>query len=296
MTSKSYTLYNDVSRNDQNKIVEVTLVTGLWDLGRSELEGYWSRKYNDYLTQFIKLLDIDNNMIIFGDSNLESIVWEKRRPNNTQFILRNLDWFKKNDYYDKIQKIRQNPIWQNQVEWLAGSPQARLDMYNPIVMSKMFLLNDARIYDKFNSDYMFWIDAGITFTVSMEYFLSKNILKKLPKYISKFLFIIFPYETISEIHGFTYNKICEYASCDVKYVARGGFFGGPKQSIQSINSIYYHMLINTLENYCMGTEESIFTIILYKYHDMVCSSQITNNGLIYKFFDDLKNDTIKIKN
>ena len=43
-------------------------------------------------------------------------------------------------------------------------------MYNPLVMSKVFLLNDAKIMDNFNSDYMFWIDAGLTNTVHSGYF------------------------------------------------------------------------------------------------------------------------------
>ena len=38
-------------------------------------------------------------------------------------------------------------------------------MYNPLVMSKVFLLNDAKIMDKFNSENLFWIDAGISNTV-----------------------------------------------------------------------------------------------------------------------------------
>jgi hypothetical protein len=37
-------------------------------------------------------------------------------------------------------------------------------------MSKVFLLNDARILDKFNSDYLFWIDAGISNTLHTGYF------------------------------------------------------------------------------------------------------------------------------
>ena len=48
--------------------------------------------------------------------------------------------------------IRNNPEWYNQAGWLSQSTQARLEMYNPLVMSKVFLLNDAKIMDPFNSD------------------------------------------------------------------------------------------------------------------------------------------------
>ena len=74
-------------------------------------------------------------------------------------IVRELGWFKDNNViYDNIQKIRINPEWYNQSGWLVDSTQAKLEMYNPIVMSKMFLLNDAKVMDTFDSEYMFWID------------------------------------------------------------------------------------------------------------------------------------------
>ncbi len=273
----------------------VTLVTGLWDIGRSNLETGWSRKYQDYLDNFSKLLDVTENMIIFGDKELEQFVSTKRNESNTQFIIRDTNWFKNNEYYDLIQKIRTDPAWYNQVGWLQGSTQARLDMYNPLVMSKMFILNDAQIFDKFNSDYLFWIDAGLTFTVHPGYFTHDKVLAKLPKYMPKFTFITFPYETTLEIHGFEFGKICEFANEKVNKVARGGFFGGPKNIISSLNSIYYGLLMDTLSSGYMGTEESLFSIMLYRYSETINYIEIEENGLLCRFFEDLKNDTIVVK-
>jgi len=179
---------------------------------------------------------------------------------------------------------------------LKDSTQAKLDMYNPLVMSKMFLLNDAQIMDKFNSEYMFWIDAGLCNTVHPGYFTHDKVISKLPKYISKFTFITFPYETTTEIHGFKYDRICDFANDNVNKVARGGFFGGRKETIRQLNSIYYNLLIDTLTNNLMGTEESIFTIILYRYPELVNYIEILSNGLLSKFFEDLKNNNVVVKN
>jgi FkbM family methyltransferase len=275
---------------------QVTLITGLWNIGRSDLSEGWSKQYQDYLDKFSQLLAVDTNMIIFGNEELKSFVMNRRNDKNTQFIVRDLNWFKNNDYYDKIQQIRENEQWYEQAHWLKNSPQAKLCHYNPIVMSKMFLLNDARILDKFNSDYMFWIDAGISFTVHPGYFTHDRVLLKLSKYIHKFTFFMFPYETNSEIHGFRYDKICTYAGDKhVNKVARGGFFGGPKGTITQINSIYYSLLIRTLTDGYMGTEESIFTIISYKYPDITNYIEIMGDGLLCKFFEDLKNDNVLVK-
>ena len=274
---------------------KVTIVTGLWDIGRDQLSNDWARSMDHYLTKFNELLKIDENMIIFGDENLQKFVSERRSNSNTQFILRNLDWFRNNDYYDLIQGIRTNENWLNKTGWIKDSTQAKLPYYNPLVMSKMFLLNDARIMDKFDTEYLFWLDAGITNTVHPGYFTHDKVLDNLHNYVDKFSFITFPYEGATEIHGFNLPELNKYANNDVKLVARGGFFGGPKNTIEEINGIYYGLLIDTLSNSLMGTEESIFSIITYKHSDKVSHFDIEYNGLIGKFFEDLKDGKLVSK-
>jgi hypothetical protein len=273
----------------------ITLVTGLWEIGRENLTEGWSRSFEHYLNKFEQLLNVDANIIIFGDKNLEKFVKDRRRDENTQFILRDIDWFKNSEFYDKIQSIRTNPDWYNLSGWLKDSTQAKLDMYNPLVMSKMFLLHDAKIFDKFNSEYMFWIDAGLTNTVHPGYFTHDKVLNKFSKYISKFSFVCFPYDAENEIHGFEFKKMNEIVGDKVKKVARGGFFGGPKETISNINSLYYSIMKTTLDEGYMGTEESIFSIMTYKHSDLINYFEIESNGLFGKFFEDLKNDNLKVK-
>jgi hypothetical protein len=274
----------------------ITLVTGLWDIGRDQLAEGWSRTYQHYLDKFESLLKLDINLIIFGDTDLQRFVEQRRDSHNTQFIVRTKDWFINNEFYQKIQKIRQDPSWYNQVGWLKDSTQAKLEMYNPLVMSKMFLLNDARILDKFNSDYMFWIDAGITNTIHPGYFTHDKVLDKLPKYVDRFHFVCFPYETTTEIHGFEINAMNNYTQSKTNRVARGGFFGGKKERINDMNSLYYMLLNDSLSKGFMGTEESIFTIMTYLYPQHINYSMIEGNGLMGKFFEDLKNDTLEVLN
>jgi hypothetical protein len=273
----------------------ITLVTGLWDIGRGDLQEGWSRSFQHYLDKFQQLLQIDVNMIIFGDEELEKFVSQVRNPENTQFVRRNLDWFKNNEFYDRIQDIRNNPNWYNQSGWLPNSTQAKLEMYNPLVMSKVYLLHDAKILDKFNSGYMFWIDAGLTNTVHPGYFTHDKILEKLPKLVKNFHFVSFPYDGKVEIHGFKYSNMCEFAGEEVDMVCRAGFFGGRKDTISEINSIYYSLMDETLSKGLMGTEESLFTIMTYKNSDIITYSEIDGNGLMGKFFEDLKNDRVEIK-
>jgi hypothetical protein len=273
----------------------ITLVTGIWDIGRGELTEGWSRSYQHYLDKFEQLLKVEENLIIFGDEELKDFVFKRREQSNTQFITRPLSWFRNSDYFNKIQQIRNSDNWKNMAGWLSESTQARLENYNPLVMSKVFLLHDAKIMDQFNSEYMFWIDGGLTNTVHPGYFTHDKVLDKLSKYISKFSFICFPYDAENEIHGFEYNKLNSIAGNKVNKVARGGFFGGPTHTITDINGIYYNLLVSTLNEGYMGTEESIFSIMCYKHADLINYFEIESNGLIGKFFEDLKNDELKPK-
>jgi len=275
--------------------MSITLVTGLWNIKRDQLNQGWSRSFDHYLQKLEELLKVETNLIVFGEEEIREFVESRRSSENTQFIYRNMEWFKNTVPYDKIQEIRNNPNWYNQSGWLKDSTQGSLEMYNPLVMSKVFLLNDAKIMDKFNSTHLFWIDAGLTNTVHPGYFTHDKIQDKLPKIFNKFGFIAFPYEANSEIHGFSYPKINEYAKNDVKLVCRGGLFGGRKDAIGDINGLYYDLLHATINEGYMGTEESLFSILLYRHPDLIEYAEIEGNGLITKFCENLKNDTVNVK-
>ena len=271
----------------------VTIVTGIWDIKRDELTQGWSRNFQHYLNNLEKLLKTQDNMIIYIEEQYRNFVEERRENYNTQIIVRELEWFKNNgEMFDKIQKIRKDSNWYSQSGWLVDSTQAKLEMYNPLVMSKMFLLNDASIMDSFNSEYMVWVDGALTNTVHEGYFWKDNVISKFDKYLNKFSFVCFPYDGKVEIHGFKYEEMCKYSDGVVDKVARGGIFGGPKNLIHKINEIYHNLLNETLNNGLMGTEESLFTIMTYKYPEFIQYYEIEENGLLGMFFENLKNETL----
>jgi hypothetical protein len=272
----------------------ITLVTGIWDLNRSNAPEGWSRDFSHYETKFIELLQstLDTNLCIFIDKEHEELVWKYRKPENTKVYYHSKDNFSGTffPFYDKVQEIRNNEQWQNQVSWLKDSTQGSMEWYNPMVMSKMFLLHNTKIFNPFDSDYYFWIDGGITNTVHHGYFSHDKVLDILPDVSNEFLFVCFPYETTTEIHGFNIDAMKKIAKTDsVNRVARGGFFGGHKDTLSKVNDIYYSLLKDTLDQGYMGTEESIFTLMTYLYPNLCKFEMIESNGLINKFFEDLKN-------
>lgn len=282
-----------------------TLVTGIWDLGRGEIsdgglgEGVWKRGFDHYISKFKDLLSATKqyNLIIFIDPEIEHIVWEIRDRSNTAVYHQKKEDFGGNffPFFDKVQEIRTNDRWLNQNGWIKDSTQAQMPYYNPMVMSKMFLLHNARVYNPFRSEFMFWIDGGITNTVHPGYFSHDNIIEKIENIVSKFLFVCFPYDSTTDIHGFYLDEMNRFAKSDhVNRVARGGFFGGHIDYIAKANETYYGLLDQTLKSNCMGTEESIFTLMTYLDTDFEFES-INYDGLISTFFENIKNGKTKLQ-
>ena len=192
-------------------------------------------------------------------------------------------------FWDKTQEIRTSDEWVKQAGWLEDSPQYKLEYYNPIVQSKMFMLNDASIFNPFDTEYFYWLDAGITNTVPDGHLRDEPVLDKLHEYTTEdeFMFVSFPYHANNEIHGFEYPTINCYANDDVKYVCRGGLFGGHKKVMSKANAEYYSLLSTTLGDGYMGTEESIFSIMAHLNPYTYRRFDIEENGLIVKLTQDI---------
>jgi hypothetical protein len=289
-------VYLTQTENDNSKIIKnskTTIVTGLWDLGRGKISDSFKRGYDNYLEKFSQLLKSEVNMYIFCDPSDEEFIWKHRSRENTVINKMSLnqlrEWF---NFTNLTDEIRQKEEWLSQASWLRESPQATLEGYNPLVMSKMFMLNNVTIWNPFNSEYFFWIDAGITNTAHYGYFTHDKVFDKLPDFIDKnnnFVFLTYPYEGGGEIHGFERTSLARYCNTDyVKFVCRGGFFGGKKERINEINGIYYGYLSSSLNEGLMGTEESIFSIVLYNHPELVTQYNIKGDGLVWPFFEDLK--------
>jgi len=252
---------------------EITYATGLWNLDR---EG---RKFDEwYLPVFEQLLTVNISMFIFVPKELEQWVRERRKSHNTHIKVYELEDIRKfyDPHWENTQNIRQDPDWYNQAEWLKTSPQAVLEYYNPIVMSKLPMLHDVSLADPFNSRFFYWIDAGICKYVSVD-LLKSGILNRVG--YEAFTFLSYPHEIDDEIHGFEREAIADYCGVDfVRYVCRGGFFGGNKFLLSMINAEYYHLTEQTLRAGYMGTEESIFTILSYRFPELLGRFDLGGGG------------------
>jgi hypothetical protein len=295
-TSKTVTMNQHViDMTESRKFKQnFTIVSGLWNLSRN------GRDFDShYIPRFKEFLNIDAPMILFLPEELHDIVWEVRKRSNTFIKTFELSDIKSlySPHWDNTQKVRTNEKWLNitgEGGWLKGSPQATLEYYNPIVQSKMFMLHDAVAYSIFDTDYFYWLDAGITNTVPATHLVQDRALDNLVKYTDPFIFLSYPYEGAGEIHGFEQKAIDTYAKEPVKYVCRGGLFGGHKEQIKEANAVYYSLLHSTLSSGYMGTEESIFSIMAHLEPYNYRRFMLDGNGLIVKFTEALIKDSVEL--
>ena len=268
----------------------LTIVTALFDLGRAALPDGFRRDFSHYIECFEKFLIAtkDYPLVVYLESANEEVVWRHRDRNNTKVVIKTLDDLRAFPFHQQVQTIRGRPDWVGQSGWMADSPQAKLELYNPLVMSKQFLLNDATLFGYFDTKYFLWMDAGLSNTVNLQQYIDADFARRITPHMNKMLYLCFPYDGEVEVHGFTKGPMDKYAGEKTKYVARGGVFGGSKDIINRMNDKYYATLNDTLNAGYMGTEESIFTILSYKHKDMCNIRMIESNGLVYKFFEDLR--------
>jgi len=272
----------------------ITIVTGLWNLGRGEMKGWGKRDFEHYKNKFFEMLEVDAQMCVWISEDLVEDVKRIRGDKPTKIYIKNVEDFKTwNPFFETIQKIRKEDNWKNQVSWLAESPQAVLEYYNAMMFTKMFMLNDSAILNPFNSKYFFWIDGGITNTVHKGYFQYDKVFDNLENFVKsqddKFIQIAYPYTGADEVHGFERKAFAKYCQVDyVDLISRGGFFGGEKNLIHQINTLYYDIMKNTLEEGYMGADECLFTILAYTNKDIIYRFQVEGNGLVWPFFEKLK--------
>lgn len=272
---------------------KVTIITGLWDLGRGQLDGWAKRDFIEYKRRFFELLEADAQMAIWIPKELEQEVLDIRGDKPTKiFIKENKDFETWNPFFTEIQNIRTSVKWKSQAGWLENSPQAELKFYNAMMMCKMFMVNDTAIINPFDSEYFYWIDGGLTSTVDKGYFIKDRVLDNLENFTKstgKFTFIQYPYDSNTEIHGFEREALAEYCAVDfVDRVSRGGFFGGKKEQVHQMNALYYGYLEDTLKAGYMGADECLFTILSYRHKDLIDNFEIEGNGLVWPFFENLK--------
>ena len=151
----------------------VTLVSGIWDVGRGDMatSAQWEvlkRPFSHYINGLKQFLAYKIPKVLFVDpelySDVKAMVEEavENGAGPTRVLLRTLADVRRGfGYGDAVNAIRSNKQWLAQGGPLvANSPQALLEGFNPLVMSKLRLTRDAARWNPFDTDGFLWLDGS----------------------------------------------------------------------------------------------------------------------------------------
>eukprot|EP01087_Luapelamoeba_hula_P007365 TRINITY_DN1808_c0_g2_i1.p1 TRINITY_DN1808_c0_g2~~TRINITY_DN1808_c0_g2_i1.p1 ORF type:complete len:576 (-),score=70.29 TRINITY_DN1808_c0_g2_i1:82-1809(-) len=167
-------------------------------------------------------------------------------------------------YYEGIERIRRTKDWQQISSWIPDSPQAYSDLYNPVIMRKIYWLQELCEMNPFGSKFFMWVDSGICsvgLTANKMDYLGRRYAQMMEP---GFLATNSPRDGGDEIQGFWRWKLEEMVGGHVSYLTKGGTFGGTCPRIKDVVELYDNALDTSLKEGFLGTEESIFTIAYYK--------------------------------
>lgn len=219
--------------------MNTTVITALYNIQR-ETKGD-KRKWSDYLTWFEQTLKLQMPMCIFTSPDLEPFIKTYRPPHLKTKIVTDQPI-----PYAYLEHTIKTILDSEQYKKLITHPtrvECILPMYNVIQYSKFKWLKQIASENPFQTDYFFWMDAGISRFIDTNATLHPTI--QLPP--NKL--------TIQKNHLYDIYPITEKYLWDSQCLLCGTIFGGDAESIHTMESIIHDALIKGLENNWSNNEQ-----------------------------------------
>lgn len=242
--------------------MSVTLVTSLYNINRSELDG---RKWDDYLSWFSKTLKLKSPMVIFVENDMVDFVTKHREKLPTKIITQNL---KEIPYYclkDRMDLVISSEDYKNKI-LDPNRIECKSSLYNIIQYSKFKWVEKVSIENYFNSEYFLWVDAGLSrffYDIDLnESYPGKSALESLMSVKDNILIQVFLSYYPDLINADTLN--IDYLKDNRSYIM-GGMFGAGKEAIKKLCAIIDNILEQMISDNIINNEQ-IALGYLYKKH------------------------------
>ena len=212
--------------------MKCTIVTALYDIDRERFDG---RKFSSYFDWFKETLKIESPMVIFCNEQTSKFVLENRQKDlQTRVIVEPLE---KVPYYylrEKIECALNSDKFLNKTKDTSRI-ECRNSLYNVIQYSKFRWVSRAARENYFDSEYYFWIDAGISRICEDLRFdrpiPGPNVENQISRYPDKILYQVFMshYPDLSLAEDLSEDYLFDNRS----YVS-GGMFGCNRKGIENL--------------------------------------------------------------
>ncbi|ALO46399.1 WlaTC/HtrL family glycosyltransferase [Pseudohongiella spirulinae] len=259
-----------------------TLVTALLDINRSQINPRFRRKWHAYERSLKRLCQLDLPFHIHAAPAMHAKILRWRQGRQTRLYALNHEQLRQSPHFESIQRIRTSGAWLSQAEWLTNSPMATLELYVPLVNSKMRWLAQAAEQSNDNNDNFIWIDAGIHMHLypGEHQLVNEAFFQQFIREPSKLRMLAKPYEKNTEVHGFDRGALANYCQTDfVDRCCKGGIFGGGSSIVQTMAEHFSQLLGETIAAGHLGTEECILTALSYRYPTQTDTTLIQQAGV-----------------
>jgi len=262
----------------------LTMVSAMVDLGRGKLGGGFARPFSAYVNRMRNFMKYDFPKVVFLDAahlkEFQPLIDTSPGPVHVIAISK-ADIKAGFRHFDAVQAVRTQPQWAKRKDWLSHSPQATLEYYNPLVMSKMNMTAHVAQLNPFNTDGFLFIDGGHLCNAPNSIKRATHESSIIDRFMKDGIAITYydyvPDAEDGEIHGFEAAAFHRYMGTQEEpiRVGRGGFFGGRPELLQIGAQLLDIIAEDTLKQGYMGTEENYFALLLYRFKDIV---QFYDNG------------------
>ncbi|MDD4931341.1 MAG: WlaTC/HtrL family glycosyltransferase [Candidatus Colwellbacteria bacterium] len=226
--------------SNERKEKTFTVVTALFDIGRSTWGDVYRRDTRLYMYYLSFILKMNCNICIFVEEKFVDFVRESRKgmESKTKIYTVPISSLLMNGYKEKISTIMSSEEYKaNQKDPLC--PEVKRPEYNIVVNSKVDLVYRVAMENPFTTDFFLWMDAGYghgTLNIPKGFkFYPESFMKegKVSILCLKDVSLISPdYKTFYEEHIDVVN---------------GGFFCCDRESIVRYKEIYYYVVEDSLD-------------------------------------------------
>jgi protein YibB len=237
-----------------------TVVTGFFDIGRSEWDDIYKRSTNDYLKYFKNMLSLKVNMFIFIELVHFDFVKNIRDsiPCKTTIVVMKQSELYMYQYLDKIKQIQYSN------DYAVGHPNKKAPeichpLYNVVTCSKMDLISKAAIIEN-ECEYFIWMDAGYTHNTVDFTNLNWNPTQ-LFQHKDKICFIAL--QSLDVVKNDPKDFFLQYID-----VIIGGFFGGYKNTILQVRNLYYNLVLEMFDIGIKDDDQFYNTILVKRYPEL----------------------------
>mmetsp|Transcript_25263 Transcript_25263/g.83482 ORF Transcript_25263/g.83482 Transcript_25263/m.83482 type:complete len:695 (-) Transcript_25263:1906-3990(-) len=249
---------------------DLTFVTAAINIGRRH--GNISFE-EDYIGNILHILALKIPVVIHMQEEYAHLVEPYLHSKATirRKELSDLTAFK---HFDDVETLRVSQRWQgfNKIY----NP-AKMELYNALVMSKIFWLEEVVEENPFGSSQFFWMDAGLC----VRFVQPPLNLQALHLQSRRFLIysMDLSYDEGLDVHGFPQDAHMKYSGKAANVLLRGNIFGGTGESIRVVSRKMDEVLNMTLKDGYMGTEESVFTLTCARHADLCNVVSVSDNHL-----------------